>query len=111
MSKILYSLANTEGKGLHSMEPPSGTFIQFACGPNRTASDGLETERNGLFTKHLLRHIASPNKEITQVCRDIAYDVFEESNEIQKPLSIDGILKSRHIYLNESTEIKPGTIL
>jgi hypothetical protein len=111
MSKMLYSLADTEGKGLHSMEAPSGTFIQFACGPNQTASDGLETERNGLFTKHLLRHIASPNQEISLVCRGIAYDVFEESKWKQKPLSIDGILKNRHIYLNESTEIKPGTIL
>ncbi len=93
------------------MPPPAGTFIQFACGPNRTASDGLENERNGLFTKHLLRHISNPNIEIARVFRKIARDVFNESNETQQPLIIDGILYHEDIYLNESTEIKPGTIV
>ncbi|CAF3902184.1 unnamed protein product [Adineta steineri] len=100
--KIAKTRGSADGKGLHSMEPPVGTFIQFACGPNRTACDGAENERNGLFTKHLLRHITYPNTDITQIFRSVAYDVYKESDGTQRPLSVDGILHHGHVCLNES---------
>ncbi|CAF4212073.1 unnamed protein product, partial [Adineta steineri] len=59
-------------------------------------------ERNGLFTKHLLRHITYPNTDITQIFRSVAYDVYKESDGTQRPLSVDGILHHGHVCLNES---------
>ncbi|CAF0981135.1 unnamed protein product [Rotaria sordida] len=70
------------GRGLHMIDPPAGTFVQFACAANQTASDGLETDRNG-----------------------VAADVFQESNRKQKPLGMNGLLRRGHIYLNEVTSI------
>ncbi|CAF1154694.1 unnamed protein product [Adineta ricciae] len=94
--------AVTEGKGLHTMKSPAGTFIQFACDADQTASDGLDDDRNGLFTKHLLKHIANPNEDIVQIFQGIAADVFEESNRTQRPLSINALYRRGHVYLNET---------
>lgn len=105
-----YSSATVEGKGLHTIDAPRGTFIQFACGANRTASDGLETDRNGLFTKHLLKHITNPNEDIVQIFQGIAADVYDESKGKQKPLSINGLLRRGHIYLNDSNAVISGKI-
>lgn len=81
-----------EGKGMHMIDPPAGTFIQFACGVDRIAGDGLETDRNDLFTKHLLEHIANPNEDIVQIFQGIAADVFSESKGKRKPLGINGLM-------------------
>ena len=99
-----------EGKGLHEIRPPAGTYIQFACEADRTASDGLETDRNGLFTKHLLKHITNPNEDMIQIFQGIAADVYDESGEKQKPLSINGLMRRGHIYLNESVAVSSGKI-
>ncbi|CAF1434296.1 unnamed protein product, partial [Rotaria sordida] len=31
------------GRGLQMIDPPAGTFVQFACAANATASDGAST--------------------------------------------------------------------
>ncbi|CAF0840423.1 unnamed protein product [Adineta steineri] len=100
-----------EGKGLHTMKSPAGTFIQFACDADQTASDGLDEERNGLFTKHLLKHIANPNEDIVQIFQGIAADVFEESNRTQRPLSINALYRRGHVYLNENTPVNLGKLV
>lgn len=46
------------------MTPPGDTLLQFACAPVTVSHDGYGRARNGLFTKHLLRHIATTNKDI-----------------------------------------------
>ena len=104
----IYCLAAVEGKGLSFVDAPAGTFIQFACGANRTASDGLETDRNGLFTKHLLTHVTDPNEDIMQIFQSVAGDVYSESNGTQKPLSVNGLIKRGRIHLNRSIEDIPS---
>ncbi|CAF3991946.1 unnamed protein product, partial [Rotaria sp. Silwood1] len=93
------------GRGLHVIDPPADTFVQFACAANKTASDGLETDQNGLFTKHLLKHIANSNEDIIQIFQGVAADVFLESNRKQKPLGMNGILRPGRIYLKDATVI------
>ncbi|CAF4017200.1 unnamed protein product, partial [Rotaria sordida] len=41
-----YQVNGDSGRGLQMIDPPAGTFVQFACAANATASDGLETDRN-----------------------------------------------------------------
>ncbi len=107
----MYSSGTGEGTGLHTIVPPKGTFIQFACDANKTASDGLETERNGLFTKHLLKHVSKPNTDISLIFREIAAGVYDESGtKKQRPLSIDGLMGGGHIYLNEKVKDDSGKI-
>ncbi|UJR07496.1 hypothetical protein I4U23_011785 [Adineta vaga] len=104
--KMPKTKGGTDGKGLGFVDAPAGTFIQFACGAHRTASDGEETDRNGLFTKHLLKHIASPKEDIVQIFQGIAGDVYTESKGKQRPLSINGFIKKGHVYLNEYIDTK-----
>jgi uncharacterized caspase-like protein len=85
------------------MEPPVGTYIAFACSPNQTTSDGEMTDRNGLFAKHLLKHIAKPNKDITQLFRTVANGVCIESKQKQRPIRMNGLMRSGHIHLNETS--------
>jgi hypothetical protein len=76
------------------MKPPSRTFIQFACAANQTVT-------NDLFTKHLLRHIAQENVNITDIFQRIANDVSQESKNKQRPLSMNGLSRHEQVYLNE----------
>ncbi len=106
----MYCSGTVEGKGLHAINPPKGTFIQFACAANQTASDGLESDRNGLFTKHLLKDIIKPNKDILQIFREIADGVYKESGERQNPWSKSALKGAGHIYLNEIVGDDSGKI-
>jgi hypothetical protein len=82
-----------EGYGLHEMNAPPGTFIQFACAANQTVT-------NDLFTKHLLKNIAQENVDINDLFHRIADDVYRESNKRQRPLSMNGLHKHKQVYLN-----------
>jgi hypothetical protein len=96
-------LAEYESTGLHSMEAPVGTYIAFACSPNQPASDGEIMDRNGLFAKHLLKHIAKPNKDIKQLFRTVTNGVCIESKQKQRPIRMDGLVRSEQVYLNEKS--------
>ena len=91
------------------MESPVGAYIVFSCSPNQSASDGEITDRNGLFAKHLLKHIAKPNKDITQLFRTVTNGVCIESKQKQRPVRMDGLMQSEYIYLNDkSVNINSG---
>lgn len=86
------------------MEIPVGAYIVFACSSYQIASDGVLTERNGLFAKHLLKHLAKPNKDITQLFRTVTNGVCIESKQRQKPRRINGLNGTTIVYLNEKHE-------
>jgi len=69
--------------GLAQMDAPKGSLIVYATAPGTTAADGEGI--NGIFTKHLLRYITTPNLEIGQMLRKVRADVIEETNEAQVP--------------------------
>lgn len=64
-------------KGLARVDPPVGTILAYATSPNKVAMDG--TGRNGLFTKHLLTHMAIPGVPLDEMFRKIAAGVEEEA--------------------------------
>jgi tetratricopeptide (TPR) repeat protein len=71
-------------KGLALMEAGLGTYIGLATGPGQIARDnGLE--RNGLFTKYLLKEIIRPGQTIDQVFNNVKKQVFEASQQDQRP--------------------------
>jgi hypothetical protein len=47
------------------------------------AADGAD--RNGVFTKHLIRHLATPNLTVEQVLERVRVDVAQETNQRQIP--------------------------
>jgi RAB protein geranylgeranyltransferase component A len=76
------------------MTAPPGTFIQFSSSVNETTDDEL-------FIKHSLKNIAEKNKDVREVFRRIADDVFLERHQRQRPLSINGLSEHEPIYLNQ----------
>ena len=86
-------------EGLHPMTPPGGTLLQFASAPGTIARDGLDGERNGLYTKHLLKHIKTPNKDLDSILKIINRGVYMESNQRQMPNSVSTIMIEEPIVL------------
>ncbi len=70
--------------GLASMNTGRGTFIAFATGPGRTASDN-PGGGNGLFTSHLLRAMSEPGLSLDQVFNRVRERVYETSGKEQLP--------------------------
>ncbi|CAF1210667.1 unnamed protein product [Didymodactylos carnosus] len=50
--------------GLKPIHPKVGTLIAFACAPRIVADNGNNGEKNGLFTKHLLKQLGTPDEDI-----------------------------------------------
>jgi len=57
--------------------------IAYACAPGCTADDG--GGRNGWFTKHLLKWLATPNMELDAALKKVTAGVIEESQGKQRP--------------------------
>lgn len=73
----------SNGRGLATMNAPSGTLIAYATAPGSTASDGSGS--NGLYTSALLENIVIPNITIMQMFQNVRASVFEKSEKQQIP--------------------------
>ena len=62
---------------------PADSIIVYATAAGSTAADG--TDRNGLFTTHLLNNLKVPGLEITEVFRRTGADVARASGNQQRP--------------------------
>jgi len=72
-------------RGLAQMDAPRGTIIAYATSPGKVASDGDARERNSPYTKHLLRAMQSPNKQIEQLFKEVRRAVQQETKNQQTP--------------------------
>ena len=77
------SLRGSGNRGLAQMDSPSGSLVIFSTAPGMTAADGQG--RNGTYTKHLLRYIATPMLSIEQMLKKVRRAVLEETREHQMP--------------------------
>lgn len=73
---------NTPGLAKETV-PPSGTLIAYATMPGQIAADG--TGRNGVFTTHLLTHMATPGLPVEQMLKRVASDVRGITEKKQQP--------------------------
>lgn len=64
-------------RGLARMEPPVSTMLVYATSPSGVALDG--SGRNGLFTKHFIRHLRDPGLKIDELFQVVSKDVEEEA--------------------------------
>jgi uncharacterized caspase-like protein len=74
---------SSRGLGACGLAPmtPSGSLIAFACAPRKRAAE-LRREENGLYTKHLLRHIKTKGLTISDLFIRISNGVREESKAL-----------------------------
>jgi hypothetical protein len=70
-------------QGLARLDAPTGSLIVYATAPGEVAADGME--RNGIFTKHLLRHMQTPNLPVEHVLKRVRIDVAAETKHRQIP--------------------------
>ena len=64
-------------RGLARVDPPVGTVLVYATAPGGVAFDGKD--RNGLFTRHLLKHMARPDLKLSELLQVVAMGVEEEA--------------------------------
>ena len=69
-------------RGLTEMRAPAGSFIAYATAPGTVAADGQD--RNGIYTKHLLRAIESRGVS-EQAFKMVAREVYAETRGQQRP--------------------------
>ena len=93
----------------NSSEIGNGSFlIGFACAPGALADDN-EKAQNGLYTKHLLKHIVNPEMYISMILCVVRKAVIEESNGRQAPEFINGLATTKDIFLFEKVPVVQGT--
>ncbi len=81
-----------------------GSLIAFACAPGTIAREEHH-QRNGLFTKHLLKHIRTQNEDIQLILRDVRKGVVNDSDDKQIPFLSD-LLLEKNICLNGQSRCK-----
>jgi len=94
----------TSERGLARMDAPTGSLIAYATAPGEVAVDG--PERNGIFTKYLLKHIGTQGLPIEQVLKRVRIDVVNETDGKQVPWESSSLMGE---FVFDSIEIA-GTI-
>ncbi|CAF1113257.1 unnamed protein product [Rotaria sordida] len=89
---------------LKQIDGKAGMLIAFACAPGTIANDGTNA-KNGLFTKHLLEHIGTPNKDIRMVMAAVTKGVRADSKLEQIP-SITVTIWEEYVCLFEQNSGK-----
>jgi uncharacterized caspase-like protein len=74
----------TLAKGLATMAAPKGSLVAFSTAPGSVADDG-PGRGNSLYTRHLLRHIATPGLALEQMFKRVRVGVMQDSAERQRP--------------------------
>ncbi|CAF3085063.1 unnamed protein product, partial [Rotaria sp. Silwood2] len=98
------NVSSSKSVGLKAMHK-AGSLIAFACAPGTIAIEG-KGQRNGLFTKHLLKHIKTANEDIQMILRDVTDGVIEESKSEQIPF-VSASLSKKDIYLCSEQRNQP----
>ncbi|CAF3754105.1 unnamed protein product [Rotaria sp. Silwood1] len=104
-------VGNTDSKssGFKAMDAQAGSLIAFACAPGTIANDG-EGERNGIFTKYLLKHLPTPNEDIRMILADVTKEVMIKSGTKQIPF-LSAALIQKHVYLCGQPQKQPQDFL
>jgi hypothetical protein len=89
-----------EQNGLARMDAPTGSIIAYSTAPGEVAADG--TGRNGIFTKHLIRHMTTPNLSIEHVLKRVRIDVARETNERQIPWESSSLMGDFYFNADKS---------
>jgi hypothetical protein len=91
----------TTDRGLARMDAPKGSLIAYATAPGEVAADG--PERNGIFTKHLIKHMTTPNLPIELVLKRVRVDVVNETSGRQIPWESSSLIGDFYFKFKKST--------
>jgi hypothetical protein len=86
--------SHNQGKqGLAPVDAPPGTLIAFSTGPGRLASDGDPKDGNGIYTKHLIKHLKTPGIPVESVFKKVRASVITETKGDQVPWENSSMLR------------------
>ena len=91
----------TSERGLARMDAPKGSLIAYATAPGEVAADG--PERNGIFTKYLMKHMIEPNLPIELVLKQARIDVARATGGRQIPWEASSLMGDLFFNLKKST--------
>ncbi len=98
-----------KGGGFSKIDtPPRGLLIAYATEAGKMASDGDETQKNGLFTKYLLQYMQQP-LPLYSVFRKTREAVDKESSHEQFPAIYDNTVGNFFFTQPKSKEIEKST--
>ena len=70
--------------GLAPVEAPLGSMVAFSTAPGGVALDN-PSEKNSLYTKHLLDHMRSPGLPVELLFKQVRLSVARETGRVQVP--------------------------
>ncbi|MBI4642094.1 MAG: caspase family protein [Candidatus Tectomicrobia bacterium] len=79
-------------RGLAVVQASRGVLIAYATAPGDVSSDG--NERNGTYTKHLLRYMTAPGLSLEQMFKQVREAVVKETGGRQTPWESSSLLGS-----------------
>jgi hypothetical protein len=83
------------------MDAPTGSLVAYSTAPGEVAADG--PDRNGIFTKHLIQHMMTPNLSIEHVLKRVRIDVAKQTNGRQIPWESSSLMGDFYFNSNKST--------
>jgi len=90
-------------RGLARLEHQAqGTLVAFAASTGEVSNDGRG--KYGTYTKHLIRHIATPNISLNEMFTRVRKAVVMETHRKQFPIVEDGLLET--IFLTKNINSK-----
>ncbi|WKX76270.1 caspase family protein [Zobellia laminariae] len=90
--------------GLARMVAPMGTLIAFATSPNMTSIE-RQNDRNGIYTKHLLSNLKTPNIPIERVFKNTRTKVLQDTNGRQVPWEESSLHGDDFYFVKEATAL------
>jgi Caspase domain/Sel1 repeat len=94
-------------KGLAKMDAPTGSILAYATAPGSVAADG--TDRNGLYTSMLLKHMIESNLVIERVFKKVRIDVINASGNRQVPWELSSLTGDFYFYSKRGIVVKKQT--
>ncbi len=77
--------------GLAPMQPGGGVLIAYATSPGSVAFDGKATDIHGVYTKHLLHVMMTPNLPVEQMFKAVRVAVERETKGKQTPWELSSL--------------------
>ena len=92
-------------RGLAVTQAVTGSLIAYATAPGSVAADG--SDRNGVYTSHLLRNMRMPNVPIEQVFKNVRIGVMQETSSKQTPWETSSLTGS-FMFTSAAEQPAPG---
>lgn len=84
-------------QGLSPFDAPVGSLLAFATAPGRVALDG-QSGGNGLYTKHLVRELSSPDSSLEDAFKRVRLNVRIESRGRQIPWEMAALEEDLYLF-------------